>query len=547
MFRRACSALVVCLLLFSSGCASGVVPTSSSAEDPRTFRIIAGSEIKTIQPVIEEFFKQKGLPAPRIDLMGAVDVSNKLSAATAQEIGYDAVWTANPFWIELGDTGHRVKNVKTIMKSPVVFGVKESSAKRLGWVDKPVSVSDILKAAEDGKFKFMMTSATQSNSGAMAYLGFLHAFNGGKTPTEADLAKPEVRDQAKRLFSEVDRSSGSSSFLNDFFVTNLDRYDAEINYEALVIGANRGEAAGGKKPSEPIHAVYPTDGLAISSSSLGYIDGGDAEKAAVFNELQAYLLSEPAQQKIRAVGWRTGLGINFDDADKSVFNPAWGIDTARTLTAVRLPRADVVRAAFNAYQTTLRKPSLTVYCLDVSGSMGESSGDSTGLDQVKTAMRTLLDSKVAEKYYLQPSADDVTVVIPFASTPEYQWVATGNTPKELGRLLDKVTALTAGGQTDIYTPAMQGLDYIESRRDLDRFSPSIVLLTDGASNTGADLQTLFAHSVGLHMAHDVPIYSIEFGNADPQQLDALAQKFKGKVFDGRKDLVGAFREAKGYN
>ncbi len=47
---------------------------------------------------------------------------------------------------------------------------------------------------------------------------------------------------------------------------------------------------------------------------------------------------------------------------------------------------------------------------------------------------------------------------------------------------------------------------------------------------------------------DVPVFSIMFGDsADPTQLEELAGYTHGRVFDGREDLIGAFRSVKGYN
>jgi Ca-activated chloride channel family protein len=45
----------------------------------------------------------------------------------------------------------------------------------------------------------------------------------------------------------------------------------------------------------------------------------------------------------------------------------------------------------------------------------------------------------------------------------------------------------------------------------------------------------------------VPIFSIMFGSADEGQLKQLAELSGARVFDGREDLVGAFRSVKGYN
>ena len=46
---------------------------------------------------------------------------------------------------------------------------------------------------------------------------------------------------------------------------------------------------------------------------------------------------------------------------------------------------------------------------------------------------------------------------------------------------------------------------------------------------------------------DVPIFSIEFGSADPSQLNKVATLTSGQVFNGKDDLISAFRIAKGYN
>ena len=51
----------------------------------------------------------------------------------------------------------------------------------------------------------------------------------------------------------------------------------------------------------------------------------------------------------------------------------------------------------------------------------------------------------------------------------------------------------------------------------------------------------------LGLSADVPVMAILFGEASTQQLDQVTQATSGKVFDGKKDLTRAFREAKGYN
>jgi Ca-activated chloride channel family protein len=46
---------------------------------------------------------------------------------------------------------------------------------------------------------------------------------------------------------------------------------------------------------------------------------------------------------------------------------------------------------------------------------------------------------------------------------------------------------------------------------------------------------------------DVPVFSIMFGNANETQLKQLAEYTNARVFDGRTNLIDAFRSVKGYN
>ena len=70
-------------------------------------------------------------------------------------------------------------------------------------------------------------------------------------------------------------------------------------------------------------------------------------------------------------------------------------------------------------------------------------------------------------------------------------------------------------------------------------------MTDGKSEGSSTLDML--QEALNEQGYDVPVYSITFGDADDSQLKDIAHVSGGKVFDGRKDLVKGFRDAKGYN
>jgi Ca-activated chloride channel family protein len=518
--------LVVLSILLGTAC-------SPNADKPSlTFRLLTGTENRSLAPLIEQFAKDEGVKI-ELSYQGSVDTMLDLQEGASQ---YDAVWPASSIWLNLGDTQRVVSQTKSIMSTPVVFAVKKPIAERLGWIGRDVRMEDILAAAESGEIRYMTTSATQSNSGAMAYLGYLYAFAGQpEVLTSEMLHDPEVLEKTRRILNVVDRTAGASGFLRDLFLQRYDDFDGMFNNESAVITANQQLVAEGR---DPLYVIYPVDGLAIADWPLGYVDHDDAEKADVFTRLQEHLLSADVQDKLLGEGRRTGIGLSPVDPDSAIFNPEWGIDLERVIVPITLPSADVIMEALNLYQTALRKPSFTVYLLDYSGSMeGDGSGD------LKAAMTAILDPEQAARYLLQPSAQDVTIVIPFNDGIIDQWRVDGDDPQDLGALLNRIIERDPGGGTDIYRPVIAALDAMGT--SLDGYAPAIILMTDGQSNDDRldDLQVRLGDVTGQM----VPVYPILFGEASTEQVEQIAGLTFGRVFDGRDDLIAAFRQAKGYN
>ena len=516
--------LAVVIAMFA-GCGS----RSGNAPGKNDFVILSGSENETLAPLLKEFGQANKMNIV-MQYKGSVDIMQELSSAN---IAYDAVWPANSLWLALGDKNRVVKYEKSIMTSPVVFGIRKSLAEQLGFVGKDVTVSDLLAAIRNKQLTFMMTSATQSNSGASAYLGFLYALLGNPDVLTADMLDvPQLRADIKELLGGLNRSSGSSGWLKDLFLQG--NYDAMVNYEAVIIETNQELV---KQHKEPLYVVYPVDGIVLSDSPLGYIDRGDQKKEARFKKLQDFLLSEAAQNRILKTGRRTGFGGMMGATDPSVFNPEWGVQAERILSPLTIPAANVIEAALNMYQTEFRKPSLTVYCLDFSGSM-KGEGDK----QLKQAMTLLLNQEQAKTNLLNASNDDVTIILPFNNDIIATWEAQGNDPQILNGLLQNVLNQQPGGGTNIYLPAALGLEKM-LKMPLDKYVPAIILMTDGKS----DGQYRDFADIWQQAGVDIPVFSIMFGDAESGQLDALANLTRGRVFDGRQDLVKAFRTAKGYN
>jgi Ca-activated chloride channel family protein len=498
-----------------------------------TFRMVTGTENRPLVPMIQDFAADQGVTI-EFSHQGSVDTMLEVQEGAAN---YDAVWPASSIWLSLGDKQAIVSRTKNIMATPVVFALKRPVAERLGWVGRDVRVEEILAAAESGQIRFMTTSATQSNSGAMAYLGYLYAFAGQpQVLTSEMLHDPAVVEPTKRILNLVDRTAGASGFLANLFQQQYDAFDGMVNNESAVITTNQRLTAEGKIP---LYVIYPVDGLAIADWPLGYIDRGDAAKSDFFLKLQDYLLSEEVQQELLAVGRRTGLGLSPVGADPAVFNPDWGIDLNRVIQPITPPAAEVIEEALVLYQTEFRKPSFTVFCLDYSGSM-----DGDGERELKAAMRVLLDPEQAARYLIQPSGGDVTVVIPFNHDVIDRWQTSGNDPTALRDLLTRVSRQPTGGNTNIYGCAITALNTMADA-DLEGYAPAIILMTDGRSNEGNfdDLaRRLEWESPGV-----IPIYGILFGDASEEQLHQIAEVTSGRVFDGQDDLIGAMRDARANN
>jgi Ca-activated chloride channel family protein len=505
--------------------------SAKNSNPKELLRVVSGSENRDLEFLLEDFCGKNGA-AVTVTYMGSLDIMQILRQGGGE---YDAVWPANSMWISLGDTAFKVKHTAGIYQTPVVFGIKKSLAERLGLTAPDVSVTDILAAIQAEKLTFCMTSATQSNSGACAYISFLYAFLGNpEMINPGDLDDPALQRSVRELLKGINRSSGSSDWLKDLFLSS--DYDAMVNYETLIISANKRLREEGR---ENLYAVYPKEGVAMADSPLGYIDKGNSEKEALFKKLQEYLLSAPVQTEIQKTGRRTAF-ISIGKESEDVFNAGDGIDIDKTLSVVKMPGAAAIEKALELYQEKLRKPSLTFYCLDFSGSMA-----GAGEAQLKEAIRNLLDPETAKRNLLSTGEKDENIFVLFNSGIRQIISVSGNDPNELLDAYQEVNSAKPGGGTDMYTPIAKSFQLMREYNTRD-YIGAVIVMTDGESEDYFDEFSRFYKTSGMEDM-DVPVFSIMFGDARQTQLDSLAELTRARVFDGKTDLVTAFRNARGYN
>ena len=308
-----------------------------------------------------------------------------------------------------------------------------------------------------------------------------------------------------------------------------------INYESSLINLNKKLVSKGK---EPLYLIYPVDGVAINDTPFAYInnDSKDALKKDKFLKLQEYLTSDEMMKKMEKLGYRSWYGGTNDKANKDIFNPDWGIDTSKYLKDMKYPSKKVITKAFNLYVEALRKPGHFVFCLDVSGSMS-----GTGLNELTEAMNYILDRDTASKDMIQFSDSDKITIITFDSNVKDIYdTKYGNDTDSVKTF---ISTLEANGGTNIYDSSIAALRIL-SEENSDEYTTTVILMTDGYSNTGRyrDLEKYY-NSKQLN----IPIYSITFGSSSDSQLEDLARLTNGKVFDGKSGLKQAFTEVRSYS
>ena len=204
-----------------------------------------------------------------------------------------------------------------------------------------------------------------------------------------------------------------------------------------------------------------------------------------------------------------------------------------------MPSEKVLKKALNLYQTEFRKPSLNVYCLDFSGSMA-----GKGNEQLEEAVSQIFIQENAEKNMLQAGKNEVNIVITFSGSVRNVYTAENSDEKSLEYLYEQLSREVPQGGTDMYAAIQKGMEILSEYENLKDYTPAIILMSDGASDTESEPEcTACYQELGL----DIPVFSIMFGDADSSQLDELAELTNARVFDGRTDLISAFRSVKGYN
>src|SRR5262245_43126812 len=325
-----------------------LVGVSSLNPDPsKTLTVLAGSEIRDLEPVFADMQRATGVKL-QPKYIGTLEGAELIEGGDTS----DVAWFSHGKYLSLLPTaGRKIVAQQKIMLSPVILGVKQSVADRFGWSNNPnVTWKDIEAKAADDSFHFAMTNPAASNSGFTALVGVASALSGSSNAIDTGtIDKAALR----AFFKGQTLTAGSSGFLADTYVRQQDDVDGIINYESILMSLN----AGGKL-KEPLVLVYPKEGIVTADYPMMLLNGS---KQAAFEKVVAYLRSPDVQKRIMTETLRRPAvpGIPLDPRFPS-----------NLLIELPFPsKLDTIDALITAYLDEVRKPATAIFVLDVSGSM----------------------------------------------------------------------------------------------------------------------------------------------------------------------------------
>jgi Ca-activated chloride channel family protein len=522
---------------------TGHPPKPATTEGPYrhgsgTLRVLAGSELADLRPILDQAQAATGV-AVQLTVTGTLDGVQAVTDGSAGQ-KYDAVWFSSDHYLGLHpETAGRIGTETKIATSPVVFGLRTSVAKRLGWDSHRPTWSEIATAAGQRQFTYAMTNPAASNSGFSALVGLAAALAGTGRALTADEITP-LTPRLRAFFAGQSLTAGSSGWLADAYLRSAadgHPVDGMVNYESVLLSLN----AGGKL-AEPLTVVYPADGVVTADYPLTLLSAAGDQARTNYLAVTDYLRRPSVQRTIATRTFRrpATAGIPLTSA----FGPVSG-----ALFELPFPaRLDAANALISAFGDSLRRPARTIYLLDVSGSM--KGPRLTALQEALLGL-TGVDQSLAGRFARFNGREQV-ILLPFSTTPGTPTrfdLPEQNLQPTFDQIRAATQALTAGGDTAIYDTLNRAYDLAGQliAADPDRIT-SIVLLTDGERTVGADLPGFTGHYQGLPApVRAVPTFTILFGEGNTDEMNRVATLTGGKSFDARAaSLTAAFTDIRGY-
>jgi Ca-activated chloride channel family protein len=522
--RRLCAIVLAGLLgAVAAGCSTGSGPVTPGA----TLTVLAGSELKDVEPLLPDLQKATGYRL-QLSYVGSLDGAERIVNGDRSQLA----WFSSDKYLSLLPGGSsRIAAQQKIMLSPVVMGVKHSVAQRFGWTGNPnVTWADIAAEAKAGLLRFGMTNPAASNSGFVALVGVAEAFAGSGSALDAGAIDTAA---LKDFFSGQALTAGSSGFLSDSYVRSQDSLDGMINYESVLLSLNQGTAL-----HEKLDLIYPKDGIATADYPLVLLD---RSRRDAFDKITAWLRQPDVQTRImQTTNRRPALPEVKPDARFP----------GQVLVELPFPGSlNVVNQLISVYLDQARPPAHAIFVLDTSGSM-----QGSRIDSLKKALLNLTggDASITGQFARFRQREEVTIILfndHVYQQRDFSVSDISASSPDLAAIRAYVNTFQAGGGTAIYDAVYTAYQVAERsmQAEPDRLY-SIVLMTDGENNAGRDSGRFLADYQRLPAsARAVKTFAVLFGEASPAALQQVADETGGTVFDGRSaSLNEVFKQISGY-
>lgn len=515
--------LLALALAVLAGCGRDAPTPAPAKVQPSSgapFTILAGSELRELEPAIVAAGRETGLDV-KMHYAGTLDIVERMNAGER----FDAILPPNGAYPSLGLERKPLAREK-LFYSRVALGVTRAKAAELGWATTSPTWTAIADAAKSGRFRYAMTNPSTSNTGMSALFAVASAI--ARKTEDLTVADVDVRT-LKDFLRGQQVTAGSSGWLADAYLNDPRAVDGIVNYEAVILQLNQklGDA-------DKLVLIYPQDGVISADYPLMLMNETRRDD---YRRLVNVLKASKFQ------GGPVAAAFLRPSSPDVAANKA--LPTA-TVAELAFPnRLDVIDEVLTAYQGEWRRPSTSIFVLDVSGSM-----EGERLAAMRDALKVLAgaDAAPATARYARFQNREQVALIAFSTRPAPSvWVRFEPDTIDASRAQVRRFAddLKSGGETAIYA-ALSAAESEASRvrrTDAQRFV-SIVLLTDGESNRGL---TLDEFKQRHRNDKSVRIFPILFGDANVKEMHELAAWSGGRTFDSRQaSLARIFKEIRGY-
>jgi Ca-activated chloride channel homolog len=521
--------------------------TSTTAAPPVVeFTVLATTDLRDTLPLEEMVLKATGVRL-KFKFGGTMESTE---AVLGGESKADAAWFANAKYLLSSPQGQgRVKLQEKIMLSPIVIGVSESEARKIGWdkANLKLTWKDIANAAKSGKLTYALSNPATSNQGFMALMGVVAAASGKSEALAAtDVDRSAIADFLKGYKLPGD----NSTYLSEQFILQQNtRVNAFINYESWLLSLN---ASG--KLREKLQLIYPFEGVSTADYPFMLLDEA---RRADYLKVVDYLKGDVAQTWLARQTLRRPIRAEVAAKVEDLL-PKQGLQVELPFSPDRALADGLIAAYLNEFRT----PIASTFVLDTSGSMQGQRREQlvkaihyiAGADASLTGRIAKLTNR--ERLWLQPFANspygDMAFEVPAsaASTKGIQEQSDSEAKqKVLADVRNFADGLDMKGGTALYDAVYQSLRrMLDEKQKNPKYQYSVVAFTDGENTQGRGLEDFKRDYAALpEDVKGIPVFWVLFGEGNEAALKDLAKLTGGRVFDARKTpLYSVFKDIRAY-